>query len=400
MSTSRATGSFGRAQEVNLGDITADANILKARQALGRPVHHVVEERRRARSSIGSIDEDGNKVANPILPGQRATSPARRRECAALRQQDDGVRHHPAGSAQHPQLRGDLAPGNGGFPQIGGLRFSYDPTLPAGSRVRSVALYDEAGSQVAKVVENGLVVPGAPATISMIALNFTANGGDGYPIKGTANGSNYRFVLNNGTLSAPVSESLDFTAAGVVPANALGEQKAFEDYLRSRHATQASAYNLADSLPRVTSGSRTSRPAPTQSSTPLRRCSQSRATSPRMPPARRVHPSSSAYRRRIPSMAAAPLAGRSPARWVATVVTSPSVFPIGTTTVICTASDLAGNASTPFLRGHGRRLSGWDRALEGKVGRMRACSRPRRTRRRSRKLNEELAKVPEQEEAA
>ena len=56
----------------------------------------------------------------------------------------------------------------------------------------------------------------------MVTLNFTANGGDGYPIK--ANGENFRFLLADGTLSAPVDEALDFTAPANVPANALGEQ--------------------------------------------------------------------------------------------------------------------------------------------------------------------------------
>ena len=67
--------------------------------------------------------------------------------------------------------------------------------------------------------------PDAPALIQVVTLNFTANGGDGYPVK--ANGDNFRYLLTDGTLSAPVSEALDFTAPANVPANALGEQQAF-----------------------------------------------------------------------------------------------------------------------------------------------------------------------------
>jgi hypothetical protein len=40
-------------------------------------------------------------------------------------------------------------------------------------------------------------LPGAPATIQCVSLNFTANGGDGYPIK--ANADNFRYLLTNGT---------------------------------------------------------------------------------------------------------------------------------------------------------------------------------------------------------
>jgi hypothetical protein len=117
---------------------------------------------------------------------------------------------------------------------------------------------DDNGKIVSKIVENGSVLPGAPASIPVVALNFTANGGDGYPIKyldPTAavpnqiinpETSNFRFLLNNGTLSAPIARNLDFTAAAVVPANALGEQQAFSDYLTIRHNTPSKAYDSAD----------------------------------------------------------------------------------------------------------------------------------------------------------
>ena len=45
-----------------------------------------------------------------------------------------------------------LPANNGGFPQIGGVRFSFDPDLPGnsgttpGSRIRDVALIDENGN--------------------------------------------------------------------------------------------------------------------------------------------------------------------------------------------------------------------------------------------------------------
>ena len=143
-----------------------------------------------------------------------------------------------------------LPANNGGFPQIGGVKFSFDPDLPGnvgstpGSRIRDVALIDENGNVVALIVDDGVVLPGAPAVISVVTLNFTANGGDGYPVK--ANGENFRYLLNDGTLSAPVSEALDFTAPANVPANALGEQQAFADYMAEFHATQETAYDQAD----------------------------------------------------------------------------------------------------------------------------------------------------------
>jgi len=92
------------------------------------------------------------------------------------------------------------------------------------------------------VVDNGVVLQDAPAKISVVVLSFTANGGDGYPIK--ANADNFRYLLDNGTLSAPVDETLDFTVAN--PANTLGEQKAFQDFLKAFHSTPQTAYDVAD----------------------------------------------------------------------------------------------------------------------------------------------------------
>ena len=89
-----------------------------------------------------------------------------------------------------------------------------------------------------------MVLAGAPAVITVSTTNFTANGGDGYPIK--ANGSNFRFLLADGTLGPSVDEALDFTAPANVPANALGEQAAFADYMQTFHGSLATAFDTAD----------------------------------------------------------------------------------------------------------------------------------------------------------
>ena len=38
---------------------------------------------------------------------------------------------------------------HGRFPQVGGMRFSFDPSVPAGRRVRSLAVVDEGGNVTA-----------------------------------------------------------------------------------------------------------------------------------------------------------------------------------------------------------------------------------------------------------
>ena len=132
----------------------------------------------------------------------------------------------------------------GRFAQVGGLRFSWDPDLAAGSRILSVALVDANDRVIARLVENGLALAGAPAVITVSTTSFTANGGDGYPIK--ANGSNFRFLLADGTLGPSVDEALDFTAPANVPVNALGEQAAFAAYMQTFHGSLATAFDTAD----------------------------------------------------------------------------------------------------------------------------------------------------------
>ena len=64
---------------------------------------------------------------------------------------------------------------------MGGMRFSFDPTAPAGERVRSLAIVDENGAVVDRVVENGALAGDPERLIKVVTLDFLANGGDSYP---------------------------------------------------------------------------------------------------------------------------------------------------------------------------------------------------------------------------
>ena len=254
---------FGRAQEVNLGNLTADANAFKARDALGLPTAAAVVSLKNGgglRSSIGSVAADGSKVsplANP-LTGKPQGGISQLDTENALRFDNKLIVFdtNPAGLMAILEYAAGLAAGNGGYPQVGNIRFSYDKTLTP--KVRSVSLINDAGGIVAKVAENGVILPSAPVLIQAVSLNFIANGGDAYPIKYLDPGAvprnqvpnpdtdNFRFILNNGTLSAPIARNLDFTAAANVPINALGEQRAFADYVGALHPTLATGYVFAD----------------------------------------------------------------------------------------------------------------------------------------------------------
>ncbi|WP_439596518.1 choice-of-anchor I family protein [Falsiroseomonas sp.] len=239
-----------RSQETNLGNLTADANREAATDALGdQPFMVSLKNGGGIRAQVGAIDVvSGDKeppLANPDA-GKPAGGISELDIENALRFDNKLMVFDttPQGLLNILNFAAGIAPGNGGFVQLGGVRFSYDPDNAAGSKVLSVALIDNDGRVIARVVENGQVLEEAPDLISVVALNFTANGGDGYPAK--ANGTNFRYLLADGTLSAPIDPALDFTAATNVPANALGEQQALEDYLQEFHGTPETAYAEAD----------------------------------------------------------------------------------------------------------------------------------------------------------
>jgi 2',3'-cyclic-nucleotide 2'-phosphodiesterase (5'-nucleotidase family) len=66
---------------------------------------------------------------------------------------------------------------DGRFPQVSGLCFTYDITLPAGSRVRSAVRTDAAGSCTATPVDLT-----AASSYKIAENDFMAGGGDGYPV--------------------------------------------------------------------------------------------------------------------------------------------------------------------------------------------------------------------------
>lgn len=254
---------FGRTQEVNLGNITADANAAKARAALGLGAGSSVFSLKNGggiRASIGAVTAGGTKIP-PLAIGAPVNKPAN-----AISQLDieNALRFDnklmvfdttPTGLRNILEFAAGLSSGpsnqNGGYAQVGNIRFSYNSALASGSRLRSAALVNEAGVTLAKIVENGVVVATAPPVITCVSLNFTANGGDSYPIK--ANASNFRYLTAAGGVSAAVTPTTqDFTISatmamvGLTPAQVLGEQKAFQDFLTANHATLPFAYGLAD----------------------------------------------------------------------------------------------------------------------------------------------------------
>jgi 2',3'-cyclic-nucleotide 2'-phosphodiesterase (5'-nucleotidase family) len=122
---------------------------------------------------------------------------------------------------------------SGRFPQVSGLSFSYDTSLPAGDRILSLAILGEDGTPALALVRNGeLVVPGETA-INIATLNFLAGGGDGYPFAAARVPGTTDVTLFDPAVPA------GFDVPGY-------EQNALAEYLATFFGTPEAAFSEAD----------------------------------------------------------------------------------------------------------------------------------------------------------
>lgn len=246
-----------RNQETNLGNLSADANAHAAQLALGGAAATTfmvsIKNGGGIRAQIGTISAP-DPVDGTVdkLPPEGGVSQLDVENSLRFNNQlmvFDTTAEGLKAILEH----GVASLGNQGrFPQLGGVAFSYDPDLPAGSRISDIALTGE--GYTVNLYNDGVKLDSAPSNISVVTLNFLANGGDSYSMK--ANGSNFRYLMEAAdgsfALSAEVPETENYTAADVIATYVtgtnilLGEQAAFETYMKEFHATPETAYDQAD----------------------------------------------------------------------------------------------------------------------------------------------------------
>lgn len=194
-----------RTQETNLGNLTVDAN-LAAAQAVDDTVVVSIKNGGGIRASIGeTVVLPGGTEAVRLPNGELVDS--------------DGNVIKPEGGISQTDIQTALAFNNdlvlltvtkaelvallehgvsalpgvaGSFPQIAGVKFSYDETLPAGSRVLNAGVFDADGGLIAELVRGGEIAGDATQEFRITTLGFLAEprfdgdgnfigGGDGYP---------------------------------------------------------------------------------------------------------------------------------------------------------------------------------------------------------------------------
>jgi 2',3'-cyclic-nucleotide 2'-phosphodiesterase (5'-nucleotidase family) len=232
---------FVRTEETNLGNITADANKWMARR-YDPTVTISIKNGGGVRSAIGVV----NAVGGSVSLDPPAANPLAGKQQGDISQLDieNSLRFNNSLSAltlTAANLRTILeygvaasGPGQtqGRFPQVSGVRFSYNETLPANARILNAVITDSAGFTVDTLVVNGTLFGDPARTFRVVTLNFLAGGGDGYPFNTLGTG---RVDLN--TLPPAGPGVANFAIPG-------SEQDAFAEFMKSFHTTNA--YALAE----------------------------------------------------------------------------------------------------------------------------------------------------------
>ncbi|MGE9294965.1 MAG: choice-of-anchor I family protein [Puniceicoccales bacterium] len=182
-----------RTQETNLGNLTADANLWFAKQTDSTIVASI-KNGGGIRAAIGEIDP----ITDALLPTQAIESADKEEGEISLFEAQRTLAFNNSLSALTLTRSGlvevleyavsAVAPGAtpGSFPQVGGMRFAFDPALPVGERMLSLAIIDEDGNTLDVILKDGIIQGNANGTVRIVTLGFLAEGGDGYPFPALA----------------------------------------------------------------------------------------------------------------------------------------------------------------------------------------------------------------------
>ncbi|WP_420426436.1 choice-of-anchor I family protein [Algiphilus sp.] len=258
-----------RTQETNLGNLTADANLWVAQQEDANTLISlkngggIRDDIGRAVFPPGSTDVDDLQFLAP------AANPSSGKPAGGISQLDletalrfnNGLTLLSVTAAEladimeHAVSRSGNGATPGQFPQVSGLRFSFDVSRPAraseagdtnqadpninGDRLRNLAVVDDSGAVIDQIVADGMVVGDVTRRFRLVILDFIAkcvgqvgeSCGDGYPLNGLSDPQRVDVTVDPGMTN--------FSEAG-------GEQDALAEYLLAFHPTADTAFSMAE----------------------------------------------------------------------------------------------------------------------------------------------------------
>ena len=251
-----------RTQETNLGNLTADANLWLAR-LVDPEVAVSLKNGGGIRGHIGAVVQPPGATSEAeVLFLPPAANPTAGKNEGDISQFDiEGTLRFNNGLViltltarqflalmEHGISFDGVGIATGGqFPQVGGMRFSFDPGASPGDRIVSLAIIDGEDKVMDRVVVGGELTGDPTRPIRMVTLDFLASRGDGYPFplpnptrvdlrgeSGQAHPQDPDFpdTNGNGVLDGPVD--VDPGLAGFAAPGS--EQDALSEYLAHFHA--------------------------------------------------------------------------------------------------------------------------------------------------------------------
>lgn len=260
-----------RTQETNLGNLVVDSFLWTARQ-VDPKVDVALKNSGGIRDSIGIIyqppgSSDPSEFqllppqANPVI-GKEEGSISQLDIQGALRFNNGVVIVSLTAADFLAVMEHSIAADNvgqvpsGSFPQVSGMRFSFDPAAPAGNRIQSLALVTGHGAIADRVVEAGELVGDPERSIKMATMNFLVDGGSGFPFPMPAagrvnlygaSGHDSSHTRSSGEVDgetegppSPGPGMADFAEPGT-------EQDTLAEYLAAHHTEQP--YAIAETPP-------------------------------------------------------------------------------------------------------------------------------------------------------
>ena len=188
----RGDRAFVRTEETNLGDLTADADLAIA-QTVDATTVISLKNGGGIRSNIGVISAaSGSTDPNDFELLPPPANPGAGKEEGEVSQLDitNSLRFNNGLTLltlTADQLLQTIeigveatAPGvtPGQFPQVSGLKFSFDATRPANDRVLSLVVVDNQDQVIDVIAQNGELVGDPSRTFRAVTINYLADGGD------------------------------------------------------------------------------------------------------------------------------------------------------------------------------------------------------------------------------
>ncbi|WP_220347559.1 bifunctional metallophosphatase/5'-nucleotidase [Thalassotalea euphylliae] len=186
-----------RTEETNLGNLTADANLAYA-QTIDKSVAISLKNGGGIRAPIGACvippgSTDSELVCSPPkgADGINNAGDVTQLDLEIALRFNSALSNLSVTGRELKDIieygvsatRAGATPGR--FPQVAGMRFSFDASKAVGSRVQNLMILDDNGAlpkgKTVVVVNNGKLNPAAAKQIfRLVTLDFLVNGGDGY----------------------------------------------------------------------------------------------------------------------------------------------------------------------------------------------------------------------------